>query len=149
MITLKRTESTDIDFIKLVQLLDADLKIRDGADHEFYNQFNGIDSLKYCVVCYEGAAAVGCGAIKPYNEHSMEVKRMYVLPNVRGRGIAGLILLQLEKWAKELGYSNCIMETGIKQPEAISLYKKSGYQVIPNYGQYSGIENSVCFEKVL
>jgi len=67
----------------------------------------------------------------------------------RGKGVAMNILSELEKWAKELGYKKCVLETGKKQPEAIALYKKSQYQIIPNYGQYVGIENSVCFEKMI
>uniref|UniRef100_UPI00404B8143 GNAT family N-acetyltransferase n=1 Tax=Gelidibacter sp. TaxID=2018083 RepID=UPI00404B8143 len=149
MMTLKRTNSSDEDFIHLVTFLDADLKIRDGEDHDFYNQFNKIDNLKYCIVAYTDGIAVGCGAIKPFDAESMEVKRMYVLPNYRGKGIAITLLKDLENWATELNYNKCVLETGIKQPEAIALYTKSGYQVTENYGQYIGIVNSVCFEKVL
>jgi len=79
----------------------------------------------------------------------MEVKRMYTLPESRGKGISSKVLGELEKWATELSCKKCILETGKKQPEAIGLYKKNGYEVIPNYGQYAGIENSVCFEKDL
>ncbi len=78
---------------------------------------------------------------------AMEVKRMYTLPEYRGKGIAAAVLNELEKWAAELGCGRCVLETGMKQPEAIRLYEKSGYSVIPNYGQYAGLENSVCFEK--
>jgi GNAT superfamily N-acetyltransferase len=69
------------------------------------------------------------------------------MPAFRGRGIAFQILQQLENWAAELGYSYCLLETGKKQPEAIALYKKSGYEVIPNYGQYENVSNSVCMQK--
>ena len=79
----------------------------------------------------------------------MEVKRMYTLPEFRGQGYAAKILLELENWAKELGYKSCVLETGKRQPEAIQLYKKNGYRIIPNYGQYKGIKNSICFEKIL
>ena len=72
---------------------------------------------------------------------------MYVRETERGRGIAGKILAELETWAKELGFSECVLETGLKQPEAVALYQKSGYEIIPNYGQYAGIENSVCMRK--
>lgn len=145
----KRSNSADPDFIELVKLLDADLKIRDGEEHDFYHQFNAIVNIRHCLVVYENNIPVGCGAIKPYDELSMEVKRMFVLPEHRGNGFAVKILHGLETWTKELGYSRCILETGLKQPEAIALYTKSGYQIIQNYGQYEGIENSVCFEKLL
>jgi GNAT superfamily N-acetyltransferase len=147
MIRLVRTDSTDTDFVALVQLLDADLAQRDGEDHAYYHQFNAIDHLKQVVVAYENNVAVGCGAIKPFGVDALEVKRMYVSPAHRGKGIAAAILTTLETWAAELGFTRCVLETGKKQPEAMALYQKSGYQVIPNYGQYAGIENSVCFEK--
>ncbi|NDI97535.1 GNAT family N-acetyltransferase [Flavobacterium sp. LaA7.5] len=147
MYTLKRTNSDDADFQKLVVALDKDLAIRDGDDHAFYDQFNKIATIKYVVVIYEEELAVGCGAIKEYEAGVMEVKRMYVPLEKRGKGIASIVLQELEKWAKELGYQKCILETGIKQPEAISLYKKNNYAITPNYGQYAGVEDSVCFEK--
>ena len=147
MITIRRTDSENADFIALVKLLDADLAIRDGADHSFYSQFNKIDKIKHAIVAYVNSEAVGCGAIKEYSSTAMEVKRMYTSPNSRGKGIATTILKELETWANELGYKTCVLETGKKQPEAIELYKKNDYKIIPNYGQYAGIENSVCFEK--
>jgi putative acetyltransferase len=147
MITIRRTDSDNADFISLVKLLDADLAIRDGADHSFYSQFNKIDKIKHAIVAYVNSDPLGCGAIKEYSSTTMEVKRMYTSPNNRGKGIATSILKELENWASEMGYKTCVLETGKKQPEAIELYKKNGYKIIPNYGQYAGIENSVCFEK--
>jgi GNAT superfamily N-acetyltransferase len=147
MITIRRTKSDNQDFIKLVKHLDADLAERDGKDHAFYAQFNKIDKIKYVIVAYENDQPVGCGAIREYASKIMEVKRMYTLPASRGRGVASKVLAELEKWAGELSYETCVLETGKKQPEAIHLYQKSGYSLIPNYGQYAGMENSVCFEK--
>ena len=72
-----------------------------------------------------------------------------MLPSYRARGVAKRILFELEDWARELNYGKCILETGKKQPEAINLYQSNKYKIIPNYGQYLGIENSVCFEKYL
>lgn len=147
MFTVKRTDSENHDFIELVKRLDADLAERDGSEHWFYAQFNKIDKINHVVVSYEGDKPVGCGAIKEYAPGVMEVKRMYTLPTHRGEGVASQILSELETWATELKYETCILETGKKQPEAIALYKKSGYYIIPNYGQYAEVENSVCFEK--
>lgn len=147
MINITRTNSGDPDFIKLVKLLDADLAKRDGGDHPFYAQFNKIDAIKYAVVAYENEEPVGCGAIKEYEPSTMEIKRMYVTPESRGKGIATKILSELENWAAELLFARCILETGKKQPEAIRLYEKNGYKLIPNYGQYAEVENSLCFEK--
>jgi putative acetyltransferase len=147
MIRITRTDSDNQDFIDLVKYLDADLSERDGNKHSFYAQFNKVNKIKYVVVAYENSKPVGCGALKEYSPNTMEVKRMYTLPESRGKGIASQILTELEIWAAELSYEKCILETGKKQPEAIGLYKKNGYKVIPNYGQYVEIENSVCFEK--
>ncbi|MEI6410612.1 MAG: GNAT family N-acetyltransferase [Bacteroidota bacterium] len=149
MLTLLRTNSEHPDFIELVKYLDQELKIRDGEDHDFYHQFNKIDAIKYAIVAYLDEKPVGSGAIKVYDDQTMEVKRMYVPPEFRGQGIASAVLKALEDWTLELGYHNCILETGINQPEAIAMYKKLGYTMIPNYGQYEGVENSVCFEKQL
>ena len=149
MVTLTRTNSENMDFISLVKLLDADLAIRDGADHSFYSQFNKIDKIKYVVLAYKQGRAVGCGAIKEFSEDAVEVKRMYVLPELRNKGLASMILRELESWASELSFHRCVLETGKKQPEAISLYMQNGYVRISNYGQYAGVENSVCFEKNL
>jgi putative acetyltransferase len=149
MINIKRTNSDNHDFRELVKLLDTDLAIRDGDAHAFYDQFNKIDNIRYVVVVYENEEPAGCGAIKEYKPGLMEVKRMFVLPGSRKRGIASRILTELEIWASELSFSKCILETGKGQPEAIELYKKNGYTVIPNYAQYIGVDNSLCFEKKL
>ena len=147
MITTIRTQSDNTDFQQLVRALDIDLQIRDGHEHEFYAQFNSIATIKHVIVAYQEDKAVGCGAIKPYDDQTMEIKRMYVLPQERGKGIASLILSHLETWAKQLNYKKCLLETGVNQPEAIALYNKNQYQIIANFGQYAGMENSVCFEK--
>jgi GNAT superfamily N-acetyltransferase len=79
----------------------------------------------------------------------MEVKRMFVPLHQRGQGIASTILSALETWCRELGIKKCVLETGINQPEAIALYKMNHYNIIPNFGKYEDVENSVCFEKEL
>ena len=149
MINCTRTNSENKYFHKLVKELDEDLKNRDGEDHSFYSQFNKIDKIKYVIIAYDNEIPVGCGAIKEYSQDTMEVKRMYVPLNRRGQGIASTILKELEQWTIELNYKKCLLETGKRQPEAIALYKKSGYKIIPNFGQYKNLENSVCFEKIL
>ena len=149
MISLLRTDSNNEAFIGLVNLLDQDLAERDGDEHAFYDQFNKVINLRLVVVAYDDNNAISCGAIKEFSPIAMEVKRMYTLPAYRGKGIATLVLGELEKWAADLSYAKCVLETGKKQPEAIMLYQKNGYRIINNYGQYIGIENSVCFEKDL
>ncbi|MCR9013519.1 GNAT family N-acetyltransferase [Aquiflexum gelatinilyticum] len=144
-----RTNSQNPDFISLVRQLDAYLAVTDGDEHAFYDQFNKIQNIKNVIVLYENQIPVGCGAIKEFATDTMEVKRMFVKPEYRGKGIAGKILAELETWAFEMGYSKCVLETGKRQVEAVALYMKSGYRIIPNYGQYIGMDNSICFEKVL
>ena len=144
-----RTNSNNIDFQELVKELDADLKIRDGEEHAFFAQYNKIDLINHVIVAYLNDEAVGCGAMKQYDDNTMEVKRMFVKPTSRGNGIATIVLKEVENWAKELNFSKCILETGIKQPEAIALYQKNNYTQIPKYGQYETVESSVCFEKTL
>ena len=147
MIEILRTDSTNHDFIKLVKYLDAYLAVIDGDDHLFYSQFNTVDEIKHVVVAYKNGKPFGCGAIKKFTKNTMEIKRMYTSPEGRGKGIATRILAELETWATELSFEKCVLETGKKQTDALGLYKKNGYIVIPNYGQYAGVESSVCFEK--
>ena len=149
MISLLRTDSAHPDFITLVKMLDADLAVRDGEDTIFYASLNKTDAIRHVIVAYVNEQPVGCGAIREFDAGTMEVKRMFTLPATRGKGVATRVLNELQNWSKELGYEKCILETGKRQPEAIALYLKNGFVIIPNYGKYVGIENSVCFEKVL
>ncbi|WP_306350343.1 GNAT family N-acetyltransferase [Flavobacterium sp. '19STA2R22 D10 B1'] len=147
MLHLLRTNSEHVDFRKLIVLLDQDLKEKDGDDHAFFSQFNKVDTIHHVIVAYQGDSAVGCGAIKKYDAVTAEIKRMFVHPDYRGQGIAKSILNDLEKWAFELGFSYCILETGKKQVDAIALYKKCNYKMIPNYGQYIDVDSSICMSK--
>ena len=149
MIRLIRTSSDDENFIALIKQLDKYLAEINGEEHGFYDQFNKVDKIKNVVLVYENDQAIGCGCIKQYDFDKMEIKRMYTSPEKRGNGIGTLILNELEKWAAELSFKKCILETGKQLQDAISLYEKNGYKLIPNYGQYAGVENSICFEKVL
>ena len=149
MIKLVRTNSKNVDFINLVQSLNDYLKIVDGEEHSFYNQYNNIDVLNHVVIAYSNETPIGCGAFKAYNNDDVEIKRMYTNPDFRSKGFASEILKELEKWSKELSFKACVLETGKRQKEAVSFYKKMNYSIIPNYGQYKNIANSLCFKKVL
>lgn len=149
MIQLVRTDSNNPDFQKLVAQLDAFLRILNGEEDDFYAQYNKTDTIKHAIVGYHGKTPVACGAIKQYEPGTMEVKRMFVLPEKRGGGAASALLAELEVWASEEGFTKCILETSVELVAAQNLYKKSGYNIIPNYEQYAGVENSVCFEKSL
>lgn len=149
MIKLLRTDSGNPDFVELVRQLDVYLAEADGHFHSFYHQFNGIDALKEVVIAYIDGIPAGCGALKQLSESEMEVKRMYTRPEFRNQRIASGVLSELEYWASELGFEACILETGTKQTEALQFYPAMGYEAIPNYGQYAGMENSRCFRKKL
>jgi GNAT superfamily N-acetyltransferase len=146
---LVRTTSDSPDFQQLVVELDAYLRIVDGDDHAFYAQFNTIDSLQHVIVCYDQDIAIGCGAFKAYNTQTVEIKRMYTLPQYRGRGVAKSIMAAIENWANEEHFSLAILETGYLQKEAIALYTKIGYEVTNNFGQYDGVATSVCMQKTI
>jgi len=149
MARLIRTDPANADFIELVGSLDEELKTRDGEDHYFFAQFNKLAGILGVVVAYHDDSAVGCGAFKENEPGVAEIKRMFVSPEYRGQRIAASILAELESWAAELGYTECILETGFKQPEAIALYQREGYETIPNYGQYADVEKSICMKKML
>lgn len=148
MFTFKRTTSDNPDFKKLTQLFDDYLVDIDGDEKDFFALYNQI-YIQNVLICYDNETAIGCGAFKEYEPNVAEIKRMFVLPEQRGKGIAASILNKLELWAATSGYTSCILETSIRLESAIALYKKVGYEIIPNYGQYIGVESSVCMKKII
>ncbi|MCR8656634.1 GNAT family N-acetyltransferase [Paenibacillus endoradicis] len=150
MIILKRTLYNDPDFVYLIDLLDKDLWIRYPDTQQDFVPFNNINLDFRVIVAYEEGIAVGCGCYKETkNDNVVEMKRIYVKENARGKGIAKAVLSELEQWAIEEGNQSSILETGINQPESISLYKKIGYTVIDKYEPYVNSEESVCMGKDL
>jgi putative acetyltransferase len=99
------------------------------------------------LVARRNGDAVGCGALIPIDEYSVEVKRMFVARESRGLGIATMILDELERLARELDYDAMRLETGVKQPESIALYGKAGFYRIPNFPPFENDGSAVCFEK--
>lgn len=144
-----RTTSSHQDFQLLIEALDDDLYIRNGEAQLKYRPYNKVDMIRHVVLVYLNGKAVGCGAFKRYDDASVEIKRMFVYPEMRGKKLAAGILIELEKWAIEEGYRNAVLETGHKQTEAIRLYTKAGYVLTENYGQYIGMEESICYRKTL
>ena len=144
---LIRTDSSNPDFKDLVARLDNYLGVVDGEQHAYYDKFNQIDTLNHVIVGYEDGEVVACGALREMGAGVMEVKRMYTRPESRGKGFAKKVLAELERWAAESGATTVILETGKTMTDAIGFYRSNGYEVIPNYGPYVGVENSVCFEK--
>lgn len=147
MLNLVRTNSDNKDFQLLTQIFDEYLIEIDGDEKDFFAQYNQI-FINNVLICYENEKPIGCGAFKKIDEQTAELKRMFVLPNERGKGIATTILNELEKWIIESGYSSCILETSQKLEKAINLYKRNGYNEIPNYGQYIGVASSLCMKKI-
>ena len=147
MLQTIRTNSNNSEFIKLVSELDLYLSGINGDSNDFFTQHNKIDLINHVIIIYENEIAVGCGAIKHFNENSMEIKRMFVSTSHRRKGIARKILNELTSWAKELGYKTCVLETSDTMTSAVKLYTNSGFFIIPNYGPYQEIKSSICFEK--
>jgi putative acetyltransferase len=149
MTSIKRTNSDDPDFQKLTQALDVELCRIYNTQQADYEEFNRITDLPTVVLAYEDDIPVGCGCFKKYDDTTIEIKRMYVEPGARGKGIASQIVGELETWALELKNNFAVLETGKKQPEAIAMYQKLGYSLTDRYGQYSDMDNSVCMRKQL
>jgi putative acetyltransferase len=150
-IDLERPDS--VEALSLIRQLDEDLRQRypempvqlihglhpsDLADPEFT-----------FLIARRNGRGVACGALRTLEPGVGEVKRMFVVPGFRGYGIARRILAALESRARELGHATVRLETGQGQPEAISLYKSSGYREIAAFGEYADNVFSVCFEKRL
>ena len=144
-----RTNSAHPDFRKLIQALDEDLYKRNGEGQLIYRQYNQVDQIKHVMIVYVAGEPVGCGCFKKFDPETVEMKRMYVLPEMRGKQLAAKLLLELEKWAIEEGYLKAVLETGLRQVEAIRLYTVAGYSITENYGQYVGMQDSICYRKAL
>ena len=144
-----RTETAHADFKILVDQLNKELWDRYPDIQAQYVPHNKVENIRTAVVVYDNDKPVGIGCTRPIDHTTTEVKRMYVLPDYRGKGIAATILAELEKWAAEQSYARTVLELGDRQPEALKLYKKNKYTVIENYGPYIGMKNSICMEKLL
>ena len=148
-IKILRTANTHEHFVFLTALLDQELNARYGKSQSLYDKHNRIDPIDTAVIGYVGGAPAACGCFKPFDFHTVEIKRMYVVQDLRRKGLSSKILQDLENWSRELGYTRTVLETGKGQPEALGLYRKNGYQTIENYGPYKDLENSICMEKSL
>ncbi|AEV88563.1 GCN5 family acetyltransferase [Actinoplanes sp. SE50] len=127
----------------------AELDARYGSDDHEPGGAPAADEIDVFLVAVDGDAAVGCGALRRLDEHSVEVKRMYVAPGSRGSGVATAILRALEDAARRRGWTTVRLETGTEQPDAIRFYQREGYREIPLYGRYVGSTISRCFERLI
>ncbi|HUK75534.1 MAG TPA: GNAT family N-acetyltransferase [Nitrososphaerales archaeon] len=137
---------------ELIRLLSAELAQRYDYAEDGSGGFKPEDALGprgAFVIGRVGGNPVACGAIRPLEKDVAELKRVFVKVGFRGRGYSKAIVNDLERQARERGYRVVRLETGVRQPEAISLYERLGYHRIPNYGEYRDSGLSVCFEKRL
>jgi GNAT superfamily N-acetyltransferase len=150
-IILLRTDVYHADFQVLVKALDAEFWVRYPDTQQNFEPYNKVDDTARVVLALVNGTAAGCGCFRPMTLHTgvAEIKRMYVAPTHRNRGIAGQVLAELERWAREEGFAWLRLETGIRQPEAIAVYQKAGYVLIPNFPPYVGVQESICMEKKL
>jgi hypothetical protein len=146
---IKRTNSNGDDFKLLITHLDEELWDQAMDDQAIRDQYNKVPDLNTALVVYADNKPIACGCFKQHDDITVEIKRMYVENEYRGKGVSKLVLSELETWANELGYKFAVLETGIQFKVARTLYETSGYQIIPNYGQYAGMEESVCMKKEL
>lgn len=131
LLKMFRTDWENVDFKDLVIKLDAELKIKNRKNNDFYVPFNSLEKVDYVIIAYHENIAIGCGAIKKYGVGVVEIKRMFVLPRFRNKGIGLKMLRELEKWALEMSYTKSILETGKNFPAAMTLYLKAGILLNP------------------
>ncbi|RKS89818.1 acetyltransferase (GNAT) family protein [Flavobacterium limicola] len=146
-VRIVKTTSENPDFVNLIKALDESLWERYPELKSDYWGNNILELNPNVVILYLEEKAVACGCFKKYDKNTIEIKRMFVSPEVRGMGLAQTILRKLEGWADDLGYSFSVLETLYKQKEAIALYQKTGYDIVDNYEPYVGLENSICMRK--
>ena len=146
-IRVVKTTSKNIDFIFLIKTFDTYLWDRYPELKKDYWGNNEIEFNNNVFIVYLDEKPVACGCFKKYNKESVELKRMFVLPEARGLGLAQLVIKELEKEAKNQGFEILILETLYKQTEAIHLYQKVGFRIIENYEPYVGLSKSVCMSK--
>ena len=136
----------------MIRALNAELAERypeEGANHFRLDQEEVAEGRGVFLVAYSSGEPVGCGAIRRLDADTAEIKRMYVAPQSRGRGIARRLLTRLEAEGHRLGVKRIVLETGARQPEAIALYEHAGFSRAPLFGEYVGSPLSVCMVKHL
>lgn len=146
-----KTNGEHKDFMELCQMLDDFLNEAVGGEKQRnqYNQYNTLESIHDVIVIYKDDEAVGAGAYKFFDEDTVEMKRIFIKEEYRGIGLGRELLLRLEADARIKGFRYGILETGDVLEAATASYKKNGYKVIPNYGQYADMPESVCMQKKL
>lgn len=146
-----KTDGQNADFIHLCEHLDENLDELVGAkiERKKYIKYNQLDSIHDVIVVYREETPIGAGAYKFYDDETAELKRIFVDQSCRGTGVGKELLRRLEADARIAGFRYAILETGELLTESIALYKRMGYQQIPNYGQYIDMPESLCMGKKL
>lgn len=134
--------------LRAAQQGELDLRYGSG-DHEPGAKPTAADSTVFLVARDELAQPLGCGGLRRLDAGSGEVKRMYVVPQRRGTGVATALLRALEQQARTLGWTVLRLETGTAQPDAMRFYEREGYTAIENYGPYAGEPLSRCYQRTL
>lgn len=148
-IVIKRTTSDDPDFHLLVSHLDHELWNELNEDQATYDQYNKVPDIRTALVLYMNGKPAAIGCFKAYTADTVEIKRMFVEKEFRGKGLSKRILTELEAWAQESGFQFAILETSVHFTTALTLYTNAGYAIIENYDQYAGLGESVCMKKKL
>ena len=148
-IKIVRTTNENEDFIGLVKALDKSLWETYPELQSDYWQNNIIEFNPNVIVVYWDHTPVACSCFKKYDTNTIEIKRMFVTPDTRGKGLAQMMLHELEAWAMTLGFKVSVLETLYRQEAAIGMYLKAGYVAIENYAPYEGLKNSICMRKSL
>ncbi len=146
-----RTDGRNQDFIENCRLLDMDLDRRVGKKikRDQYRKYNQLDEIQEAIVVYEDHKAIGGGAIRRYDDENIELKRVFVQTEYQGQGVGSRLVSLLIEWAAELGCKRMILETGELLAESCAVYKKLGFEIIPNYGPYVNMPESLCMAKEL
>ena len=144
------TDGSSLDFMELCHELDDFLNELVGGeeDRAEYILYNQLDDIHNVVVTYDDIP-VGSASFKEYDDECAEVKRVFVKEEYRNKGIANELMELLENAAREQGYRYLILESGAPLVAAMALYRKIGYKVIQNYGQYRDMPDSICMKKKL
>lgn len=145
------TNSSNSDFIELCHGLDGFLNDLVGGEENRaeYIPYNRLDDIHNVIVAYDNDIPVGCASFKKYDDECAEVKRVFIRQAYRGKGISNKLMELLESAARKQGYRYLILESGEPLVAAMALYRKIGYKVIPNYGQYKNMTDSICMKKEL
>ena len=145
------TDGRNKDFIELCQGLDEFLNelVAGEENRSEYVQYNKLDDIHDVVIAYDKDVPVGCASFKKYDVENAEVKRVFVKKEYREQGISIELMKLLEERAREKGFKYFILESGEPLVAAMLLYRKIGYKVIQNYGQYVDMKESICMKKKL